>query len=129
MGAVEARIAESEHWFIGEDRTLVFDVTSDGTTPQTMTGWALTWEMLERRGGNSVLISKTTGAAQITISNGAGTNDRATVAITDVDTEGDGTDNDPPLDPGTYFYVLRRTDAGSESVLAFGDAVLQEASL
>lgn len=128
MGAVEAKIQESEHWFIGEDRSIVIDVTSDGTTPQTMTGWALTWELLTQRGG-TVLITKATGGSGITIGNGSGTNDRATVVVTDVDTEGDGTANDPPLDPGTYFHVLRRTDSGSESVLAFGDAVLQEASL
>jgi hypothetical protein len=30
------------------------------------------------------------------------------------------------LAPGTYFYTFRRTNAGAETVLAFGDAVLQQ---
>ena len=127
MGAVESPIAESVHWFVGEDRTLLYDVTSDGTAAQTMTGWALTWELLDKRAsaGGTVLLTKTTGAGTITIGNGAGTDDRATVTIADVDTES-GT---LPNGPGTYFTVLRRTDAGSEVTLAFGDAVIQRASI
>lgn len=116
MGAKEAPIRESEHLFIGEDRTIRIDVVqSDDTTPQAMTGWSLTWELLNRRGG-TVLITKTPS-----IGNGSATDDRATITITDTDTEA--------IDPGTYFHVLRRTDAGGEAVLAFGDAVIQEASI
>lgn len=121
MGAVESPVTEAQHWFIGEDRSLRYDVTSDGTTPQTMTGWALTWELLDRRGG-TVLITKTT-VSGITIGTGSGTDDRATVAVSDTDTEA------LTGGAGTYHTVLRRTDAGSEVVLAFGDAVLQKASI
>lgn len=122
MGAAEAHVAESEHFFIGEDRSLVIDVTSDGTTPQTMTGWALTWELMDRKGGTA-LITKATGGSGITIGNGSGTNDRATVVITDADTEA------ITQGAGTYYHVLRRTDSGSETVLAFGDFYLQRASI
>ena len=123
MGAKEARIAESEHWMIGEDRTIRIDVVqSDDVTPQTMTGWALTWELLDRRGG-TVLLTKTT-ASGIAIGNGAGTNDRATITVADTDIEGI-----TGIAPGTFYHVLRRTDAGNEAVLAFGDAVLQRASI
>jgi hypothetical protein len=130
MGATESAITESQHLFVGEDRSLVFDVTSDGTTPQTMTGWSLTWELLTRRGG-TILITKSTGGSGITIGNGSGTNDRATVVVSDTDTEGIATTLGVDIDQvaGTYFHVLRRTDSGSESVLAFGDVVLQQASI
>jgi hypothetical protein len=35
------------------------------------------------------------------------------------------TDN---LQPGRYYYVLRRTDAGNETVLAYGDIALKKAA-
>ena len=47
------------------------------------------------------------------------------VAIADTDTWPDvGT----PLKPKTYRHSLKRTDAGSETILAFGDFVLREAT-
>ena len=120
MGAAESAIAKSEHWFKGEDRTINIDVDqADGTTPQDMSGWALTWELKDSATGLA-RITKTT-AAGITITNGDGTNDRAQVTIADVDTE--------PLVPGTYYHQLRRTDAGSEVVLSFGDAVLLDSGI
>lgn len=122
MGAVESAIAESQHWFIGEDRTFVYAVTDSAGAAQNMTGWSLTWELLDRRGG-TVVLTKSTSGSGITLGNGAGTNDYATVTIADTDTEA------LTGGPGTYHTVLRRTDAGSEVVLAFGDAVLQEASI
>lgn len=119
MGAIESPIRESEHWYIGEDRTLRYPVTeSDGSTAQTMTGWSLTWELLDRRGGTAV-ISKATGSG-IVIGDHNGTDDRAVVTILAADSE--------DLEPGTYWYVLRRTNSGNAAVLAFGDAVLQRAS-
>lgn len=115
MGANRADIEESQHWVAGEDRTVDVDVKqSDGTTPQTMTGWALTWELREGRTG-AVRLSKTT-AAGVVIMNGAGTNDRARISIAKADTVG--------LAPRVYHHELRRTDAGSSLVLCFGDAHL-----
>lgn len=82
-GAVVMRAAPQ-----AEDRPIQIDVNqSDGTTPQTMTGWALTWELLDRENG-TVLVTKTTGAGDITIGNGDGTNDRASFTLTDADIEG-----------------------------------------
>lgn len=119
MGIV-ANILESVNWFIGEDKTINIDVNqSDGTTPQAMTGWALTWELKDSPNG-AIKVSKTVGSG-ITIGNGDGTNDRAAIAIADTDTE--------PLNPGTYYHQLRRSDAGNEVIQAFGDAVLRESGL
>ena len=118
MGAREANITTAEAWFKGEDRTIHIDVDqADGTTPQNMTGWALTWELLSSNSGPA-LLTKTTAAAGISITNGDGTNDRAAVTINDTDTE--------PLAGGVYYYRLRRTDAGNEVVLTYGSAVLLE---
>jgi hypothetical protein len=126
MAGVESAIAESAHFFIGEDRPLLYYVTSDGSTAQTMTGWALTWELLDRRGG-TVLLTKTVGSG-IALSNGNGTNDLATVTIEDTDLEAN-VGVSAQIGHGVFFSVLRRTDAGTERVLAFGDVHIQEASI
>ena len=110
MGAVETDIAKSEHWFAGEDRSLEYLVNDSAGADLDMGAFALTWELKDSLDSDAALITKTVGSG-ITVANGTGTNDKATVAVDDVDTEG--------LD-GSYFHILRRTDAGSESVLSFG---------
>ena len=114
-------IDASDGWFIGEDKTIEIDVVqSDGSTAQTMTGWALTWELKRSQFHSTVLISKTT-ASGISIGNGDGTDDRASITVADTDTE--------DLEPGTYYHQLRRSDAGSEVILSRGDAVILESGL
>lgn len=114
---VESAIKGSDEWFIGVDKTLrYYAYQSDGTTPQNMTGWALTWELYDKPGG-TVQLSKTTGD-DVTIGDGNGTGDLASVAVADDDTEG--------MQAGTYYHVLRRTDAGSEDVLSYGPAALKD---
>ncbi len=110
-------ILASDEWFVGEDKTIVIDVLqADESTPQAMTGWALTWELMDSADG-PVLLTKTTALSEITISTGADTNDRATITVLDTDTEGIG--------PGWYYHRLRRTDAGLELRLSYGDALLR----
>ncbi len=119
--AIRFNIEFSDEFFIGEDRSVVIDVKqSDESTPQTLTGWALAYE-IKASPGEAALISKTTGGGEIAFSNGSGTNDRATITIDDDDTEA--------LEPGKYYHQLRRTDAGSEQLLSFGDVVLLESGL
>lgn len=105
--------------FIGADTTLRIDVTTTdgGATPQTMTGWALAFYL--RRANDVLLVSKTTGDG-ITIGNGSGTDDRATVAITDTDMAG----IEPP--GREYRFALWRTDDGSDIPIAYGNAVLRK---
>ncbi len=103
----------NDTWFAGADVDLRFDVVqSDGTTPQTMTGWTLEFVLRETDSGAQVLKKTTT----ITIGNGAGTNDRATVPIARADT----------LDLGqeAYTCALWRTDTGNNVLLAQGPAVI-----
>ena len=119
--ALSQSITSSDNIFTGEDKTITFDVTqADGTTPQVMTGWALTWELKASVTG-AVQISKTTTAGTIALSNKFGTNDRATVTIADGDTETVG--------GGAYYHHLRRTDAGNEQILAYGDVTLKASGL
>lgn len=94
------------------DHTVRVDVVTvdGGATPQTMTGWALGFVV--RLGANLVL-SKATSGSGITIGNGNGTDDRATVAIADTDTAGWVAGRD-------YSWALWRTDDGSDTPLAYG---------
>lgn len=111
-------IDASDGWFIGEDKVLTF-TDEDGTD---MSSWSITYELKRSQFHSTALVTKTVGSG-ITIGDGAATNDRATVAIADSDTE----DNVPS--GGTYYHQLRRTDAGNEKILARGDAVILESGL
>lgn len=102
-------------WFVGQDTSLQFDVVNAAGTAQTMTGWALEFILRDQEDDAEVL-KKTVAGGGITIGNGSGTNDRATVVILRADTLA--------LVPGAYDYALWRTDASNSVVLALGTAVL-----
>lgn len=111
--------------WIGTDQPIQINVTqTDETTPQAMTGWALTWELKARPGSTTVLITKTVGSG-ITIQNGDGTNDQAEIQIDDVDTEPAAF----PTGPGEYYHFLRRTDSGLEKILSEGTVVIKATGL
>lgn len=108
--------------FADADHTVRVDVVTvdGGSTPQAMTGWALAFTIRETKATGSLVVSKTT-VSGITIGNGSGTDDRATIAIADTDTTGW---------PAGRHYVwgLWRTDAGSGIPLAYGPCTITEAS-
>ena len=105
----------------GADQLREVDVVTvdGGSTPQTMTGWQLAFVV---RLGEVLMLSKTTGAG-ITIGDGAGTGDRASIDIEDTDTEA--------WTPGQlYRWALWRSDTGDETPLAFGKlAIIDVAAL
>jgi hypothetical protein len=113
----EAPIQQTDHWFIGEDRTLRFTVLDENDAVVDITGYALEWVMRERPATATAAITKTTGSG-ITITDGP--NGLCEVTIADADTLS--------LSPGTYFHTLRRTDDGLETVLSFGEAILRQAA-
>lgn len=102
------------------DASLRIDVktTDGGATPQTMTGWALAFAV--RRTGDDALVCSYTTSAGITIGNGAGTDDRATVAVVDTDVTHPKGNN--------YEWSLWRTDAGSDIPLAYGPCIIKRAA-
>ena len=102
--------------YVGADQSLLIDVEqSDLTTPQTMTGWALAFVL--RSSDDRLVVNKATGGSGITIGNGAGTNDRATVALADTDTTGWPAAR-------AYSWARWRTDDSTDVPLAYGPAVL-----
>lgn len=124
MGAATANVPASEQWFKGEDRTLQFDVVNAAGSPQTMTGWALTYELKASQTATTALISKTAGSG-IAIGDGDGTDDRATVSIA----SGDYGSVSFAHEKKTFYHRLYRTDSGNKIVLAEGEAVIHQVGL
>jgi hypothetical protein len=120
--AVRSDITAAHEWFAGEDKELHFTVLDADGNPVDPTGWALEWALRRRApDADPALISKTTSSG-ISLSGVYNANpslntQRVVVAIADTDTDA--------LSAATYKHGLKRTDAGNESVLTFGDAVLQ----
>lgn len=116
--AVEHNITADDQWFTGEDKSLVFTVyQSDGSTAEDITGWSLSW-MLKRNKRDAdadALITKTTGDGIALTTPESGV---CTVSVADTETE--------DLRGGRYYHELKRTDAGSEAVLSYGSAQVQQ---
>jgi hypothetical protein len=105
--------------FVGAQIVLQFRVEDSADPPaaQVMTGWALEFKVsVDPETTTAALISKTTGSG-ITIGNGTGTNDQASVSLQPADTWSSSTF---VVDPGDYWYSLRRTDSGFETPLIWG---------
>jgi hypothetical protein len=120
-------IGASEDWFIGEDKTLAFEVY-DGSAESTIkdvTGFAIEFKMRLRTDGDRVVLTRTTGGSTITITGSFNADPDTNTQRVNVLVEDTDTDN---MQPGRYYYVLRRTDAGNETVLAYGDIDLKKAA-
>lgn len=115
---IESPITERHRLVIGDDKTVRIDVTDENGAAKNMTGWALTWEIKSSRTSSTALVTKTTSDG-ISIGNGAGTGDRATITIADTDLE-------DTLSEGTYWHQLRRTDAGNEELLSYGSVKIYD---
>lgn len=102
------------------DQVVQIDVTTTdgGATPQTMTGWTL--EFVVRRASDEALVVSKTTASGISIGNGSGTNDRATVTIADTDIA--------TLPGRNYHGGLWRTDSGSANPLWEGPVQIKRAA-
>jgi hypothetical protein len=107
--------------FLGTDFERVFHIKNDAESASIdITGWALSW-MVKRhhdQADNLALLEFTTGDADITIAGAFDANpntnaQRATLFVGD-----DATDAE--INPGMYHWELKRTDAGFETVLAYG---------
>lgn len=115
--SVKAAITAAENWFTGEDRALRFTVKDDAGVAVDITGWALSWRFKRRVDDpdGAALITKTTGSGIALTTPASGI---CTVTIDDTDTD--------RLGRVDGVHELKRTDAGSEVVLAYGPALLQQ---
>lgn len=120
--ARESPIRKSDNWFIGEDKVLQFTIDDGGDPPLAVdiTTFTLTFTLRSCLNfpPDAPDLTKTSPAG-ITIHDGP--NGIARVLIDDVDTDA--------FEPGRYFYELKRTNAGFEQVLAFGEAILRSSGI
>ena len=98
----------------GSKRTHRIDVVDSAGAAQSMSGWTLAYVWREVNG--QIAFSKTSGGGGITVGNGSGTNDRATVTIDRTDTAG--------LRGTRYNWSLWRTDGTDDDALASGTLIL-----
>jgi hypothetical protein len=104
----------TEQYFTGEDKTLRFTIYTDAdhSATEDITGWALSWlvKRRKRQTDADAVITKTTGSGITITSAAAGVLD---VALSDTDIANIAGD-------ALYWHELKRTDAGSETVLSQG---------
>ena len=124
--AREQHIGGTEDWFIGEDKTLKFEIY-DSTEEQItdVSSYAMAFYLRQHGGPDTRLLTKTTGASTITVTGSHNADPDTNTQRTNVLIEDTDTDN---LQPGLYTYALWRTDSGNETVLAYGTAVLKKAA-
>lgn len=118
--AIRDDIDADDDFYTGEDKTITVTIyQSDGATPQNITGWSLSyvWKRAKTDADSAAVLTKTTanGIALTTPVDGV-----CTVTISDTDTDS--------LTARTYWHELKRTDAGSETVITTGTVELQQAA-
>lgn len=117
--AIIRNITADDDWFIGEDKTLPVTIyQADGTTAQNVTGWTISFLVKKNQtdADLSAKVTKTTvsGIALTTPLSGL-----VTITVADTDTDA--------IAPGSYWYEIKRTDAGFETVLTQGACWLRQA--
>lgn len=118
--AIESHVTAASHFFTGEDKSLTFTIVDAAGVAQNISGWALSW-MVKRRKTDAdaaALLTKTTAAAGIALTTPASGICTVTVEDSDLVTLAGGQ---------LYYHELKRTDPGFETVLSFGQFVLNQA--
>jgi hypothetical protein len=126
--AVESNVTAASHVFLGEDKVLEFTITDEDDVPVDVSGWAMIWDLRKAdKTTGDALIEKTTGAG-ITVTgvyNVAPLVNTQRVLVTLADTD---SDSSTTIQAKTYRHALKRSDDGSETVLAFGDFTFLQAT-
>lgn len=108
---------EDDGCFVGQDLPLRFSVVDDDGVVVPITSWTFEFVLTEEPSGSVHLIWKSSASGITIISGSQGILE---VAIADTDTVG--------MKPRTYWYMLRRADAGYERDLFDGYMVMQAAA-
>jgi hypothetical protein len=100
--------------FVGEDKSLRFEVLDNNGIPVDIAGWGI--RFLVQSQSHTVLIDKT---ATITGTYNADRVVNTQLAVVTL------TDDDLTIDDGVHQHSLKRTDSGSETVLVYGNYIVQ----
>lgn len=116
---LDMNITAEDRFFTNSDKVLSFAVKqSDGESVQDISGWSLSWVLKKYRTtpDASALVSKT--GSDITITNGP-------LGLCELTVEDEDTADIPA---GLYVHELKRIDAGAETPLCEGTAVLLQSA-
>jgi len=114
--AIQQDITLADVFFLGENKTIAFDLTNDLGVPASATGWTLEFRVYRPLSTTGAVVLRSTGTG-ITLTDAQITGDRILVQFEPITTA--------EQLPGTYRYELRRVDVGEDAVLAFGTLALQ----
>lgn len=106
---------------MGEDKTLVYENLDDAGAPISMSGWAV--KLYVRSKDNSpdpAIFDKTASVTGSFNADRTLNTQRASVTLTD--------DELNTVKAKTYRHSWKRMDAGFETVLAYGDFVVEKAT-
>jgi hypothetical protein len=126
--AFEQTIGGEGELFRGEDKTLELEVLQSGedaddtaATPENIAGWAIQFivRLKDDSSGDPVLTKTATVSGSYNATRASNTQ-RAVVTLTDTDMDA--------LVPRIYRHSWKRTDDGSETVLAYGNFSVQRAT-
>lgn len=119
-GVIETAL---EYW-LGTDKAFEFTVytSSAKTTIRNVTGYTTSFKVKRRRSdADADALLSASGSVSGAFNASPGTNtQKITVTVNDEDT-------DTEIEDGLAYWELKRTDAGSEAVLAFGTINLRRA--
>lgn len=114
--AKKQHFTRDDMWFAGEDKQLRFTILDENAVAVDITGWAVRFAFGEMPGDDAIF-EKTVGSG-ITLTTPL--SGLLTVQVQDADTDA--------LAAGSYVYSLKRMDNNTETILAFGDVLLQRAA-
>lgn len=110
-------IGGSGNLFVGEDKSLPLELVDSSGVPVDMTGWTIRFLVVGSNG--ALLIDKTASITGSYSATRAGNTQRAVVALTDTDLS---------IQEGVHRHSWKRTDDGSETILAYGNCTVERAT-
>lgn len=107
--------------FKGEDKTLKLEVLDGSDLPVDIAVWSITMDVrLTVDASAPATLSKTATVSGTYNANRNTNTQRAVVTLTDTELG---------ITATTYQHAWKRTDDGSETILAYGDFIVEEATL
>lgn len=108
--------------FVGEDKTLSLELTSkaDSTVAVNMSGWTMVFDVRKSDTSQTSILSLTPSVTGSFNALRSSNTQRAMVTISDESTN--------LFKGATYRYAWKRLDEDSETVLMWGDFVLEKAT-
>ena len=119
--AENVTIGSSENnLFLGEDKVLRLHVKNSAGVPVDIAGWAVLFNVRESDKASIDVLVKSAAVQGTYDADPDDNTQRAVVTLTDTETAA--------LSAKLYRYSFKRTDDGSETILAFGPFVPQRAT-